>query len=79
MLRILTAHPEEHEVVVSAMAVVAPDPRRLDQSQTTGRRRVPHNGESGPQRETREETNPVPAKNSIRVELSTFKQGSANQ
>jgi hypothetical protein len=32
MLRILTAHPEEHEIAVSAVAVLAPDPRGLDQS-----------------------------------------------
>jgi hypothetical protein len=32
MLRILTDHPEEHEIAVSAVAVVASDPRGLDQS-----------------------------------------------
>jgi len=35
MLRILSAHPEEHEIAVSAVAVLAPDPRGLDQSQST--------------------------------------------
>ena len=34
MLPILTEHPEEHEGTVSAVAVVAPDPGRLDQSPT---------------------------------------------
>jgi hypothetical protein len=51
MLRIFTAHPEEHEGTVSAMAFVALDPGRLDQPPTAERHRVPPDGESDPQRE----------------------------
>jgi hypothetical protein len=32
MLPIFTAHPGKHEITISAMAVLAPDPRGLDQS-----------------------------------------------
>ena len=46
MLPIFTAHPEEHEDSVATMAVITPDSCLLDQSHTTGRCRVPHNGES---------------------------------
>lgn len=41
ILRILTADPENHEIALSAVAVVAPHPRRLGQSPTTGMMNVP--------------------------------------
>jgi len=41
MLPTFTVHPEEHEIAVSATALLALDPRRLDQSQTTAGDRVP--------------------------------------
>jgi len=59
MLPFVTAHPEEHEAPVSAMAFAAPDPRRLDQPQTAGRHRVPPDGESSSLREARREANPA--------------------
>jgi len=59
MLSFITAHPEEHEALISAMAFAAPDPCRLDQPQTARRRRVPPDGESSPPREAGKETNPA--------------------
>jgi hypothetical protein len=50
MLQNFTAHREEHGVAVSVMTVVACNPRRLDQSPTTGRYRVPPDGETGNER-----------------------------